>query len=133
MEIWYLLMTGKFLFWTFRWWEIRSFLSKEVNGKMIFTGYWEVLVLKFSVMGNTVFFSAKKLMERWYLHGLFELSMIFQEMRNMVFRAVFSIGWLIYIIINVAFINNCFRFWVWIKYVKFCFILTFCFIFLSTK
>ena len=63
-EIWYLLMTGKFLFWTFRWWEIRSFLSKEVNGKMIFTGYWEVLVLKFSVMGNTVFFSEKKVDEK---------------------------------------------------------------------
>ena len=55
---------------------------------MIFTGYWEVLVLNFSVMGNTVFFSAKKLMERWYLHGLFELSMIFQDLENMVFRAV---------------------------------------------
>ena len=61
------------------------FLSQEVDGKMIFTGYWEVLVLNFSVMGNTVFFSAKKLMERWYLHGLFELSMIFQDLENMVF------------------------------------------------
>ena len=40
------------------------FLSKEVNGKMIFTGYWEVLVLKFSVMGNTVFFSEKKVDEK---------------------------------------------------------------------
>ena len=36
-EIWYLLITGKFLFWTFRWLEIRSF-------------FW-----------------VKKLMERWYL------------------------------------------------------------------
>ena len=79
MERWYLLITEKFLFWTFRWWEIRSFLSQEVDGKMIFTGYWEVLVLNFSVMGNMVFFSVKKLMERWYLLGLFELSMIFQE------------------------------------------------------
>ena len=64
------------------------FLSQEVDGKMIFTGYWEVLVLNFSVMGNTVFFLAKKLMERWYLLGLFELSMIFQDMGNMVFRAM---------------------------------------------
>ena len=32
-------------------------------------------------MGNTVFFSAKKLMERTYLLGLFELSMIFQDFR----------------------------------------------------
>ena len=36
-EIWCLLITGKFLFWTFRWLEIRSF------------------------------FRVKKLMERWYL------------------------------------------------------------------
>ena len=64
------------------------FLSQEVDGNMIFTGYWEVLVLNLSVMGNTVFFSAKKLMERWYLHGLFELSMIFQDLENMVFPAL---------------------------------------------
>ena len=38
------------------------FLSQEVDGKMIFTGYWEVLVLNFSVMGNTVFFLPKS---RW--------------------------------------------------------------------
>ena len=41
-------------------------------------------------MENTAFFTAKKLMERWYLHGLFELSMIFQELENMVFRAACS-------------------------------------------
>ena len=28
-EIWYLLITGKFLFWTFRWWEIRSFFESR--------------------------------------------------------------------------------------------------------
>ena len=89
-EIWYLLVTGKILFWTFRWWEIRSFLSQEVAGKVIFTSYWEVLVLNFSMMGKTVFFSAKKLTERWYLRGLFELSMIFQDLGNMVFRAVYT-------------------------------------------
>ena len=37
MEIWYLLITEKFLFWTFRWWEIRSFFSQKVDGNMIFT------------------------------------------------------------------------------------------------
>ena len=58
-EILYLQITGKFLFWSFRWWEIRSFLSQEVDGKMIFSGYWEVLVLNVSVMGNTVFFQPK--------------------------------------------------------------------------
>ena len=46
-------------------------LSQGVDGRIIFTGYWEVLVLNFSVMGNTVFFSPKKLMETWYLRGLF--------------------------------------------------------------
>ena len=69
-------------------WKYGLFLSQEVDGKMIFTGYWEVLVLNFSVMGNTVFFSAKKLMERWYLRGVFELAMIFQNLGSMVFRAV---------------------------------------------
>ena len=88
MESWYLLITEKVLFWTFRWWEISSFLSQEVDEKMIFTGYSEVLVLKFLVMGNTVFFSDKMLMERWYLHGLFELSMICQDLENMIFRTV---------------------------------------------
>ena len=128
MERWYLLITEKFLFFTFRWWEIWSFLGQEVDGKdyiywlqksscfklcdddkyglflsqevdgkdyfyclqktfpwweiwsffnqkmdgkMIFTGYREVIILNFSVMGNAIFFLAKKLMERWYLLGLF--------------------------------------------------------------
>ena len=65
------------------------FLSREVDGKIMFTGYREVLVSNFSVMGNTIFFSANKLMERWYLLGLFYLSMIFQDLGNTVFRAVF--------------------------------------------
>ena len=34
-------------------------LSQEVDGKMIFTDYREVLVLNFSVMGNTIFFQPK--------------------------------------------------------------------------
>ena len=88
MEIWYLLITEKFLFWSFREWEIRSFLSQEVDAKMIFTGYWEVLILNFSVMKNRVFLSVKKLMERWYLPGLFEFSMIIQDLGSMVFPAV---------------------------------------------
>ena len=29
MERWYLLVTEKFLFWTFRWWEIRSFFQPK--------------------------------------------------------------------------------------------------------
>ena len=68
--------------------ENKVFFDQEVDGKMIVTGYWEDLVLNFLVMGNMVLFLAKKLMERWYLDGLFELSMIFEELGNMVFRTV---------------------------------------------
>ena len=59
MERLYLLVTEKFLFWAFPWWKMWSFLRQKVNGKMIFTDYWKVLVLSFSLIGNTVFFSQK--------------------------------------------------------------------------
>ena len=64
-----IIFTGywKFLFWTFRWWEIRPFLSQDVDGKMIFSGYWEVLVSNFSVMGNTVFVQPKS----WWKDGIY--------------------------------------------------------------
>ena len=42
------------------------FLSQKVDGDMIFTDYWKVLVLTFSEMGNTVFSRAKKLTEISY-------------------------------------------------------------------
>ena len=73
MERWYLLITEKFLFWTFRWWEIRCFLSQEVDGKMIFTGYLEILVLNFSVMENTVFFQPK----RWWKDDIYLIFLSF--------------------------------------------------------
>ena len=38
---------------------------------MIFTDYWKVLVLNFSMMRNTLFFSTKKLIERLCLLGSF--------------------------------------------------------------
>ena len=50
------------------------FLSQKVHGKMIFTGYWKVFVLNFSMTGNTVFLSEKKFMERCYLIYLLFLS-----------------------------------------------------------
>ena len=82
---WYLLITEKFLFWTFWWWEIRSFLSQEVDGKMIFTGYWEVLVLNFSVMGNTVFFQPKS----WWKDDIYLVFLSFPwYSRTWLFRAV---------------------------------------------
>ena len=102
MERWYLLITENFLFWTFWWWKIQPFLSQEVDGNMIFNGYREVLVLNFSVMGNTIFFSAKKLMEILYLLGVFELSTIFQDLGNMFFRAVFRANFNLF---NLVFVS----------------------------
>ena len=98
MEIWYLLITEKFLLWTFRRWEIQFFfspkswwkyiywllksycfelfgdakyglfLSQKVNRNMIFIDYWKVLVLNFSEIGNTVFFEPKGWWK--YIHWL---------------------------------------------------------------
>ena len=67
MEIWYLLITEKFLFWTFPEWEIRSFFRQKVSEKIIFTDYWNVRVLNFLEMENMASFWGKKLMERCYL------------------------------------------------------------------
>ena len=72
-EIWHLLITEKFLFWTFRWWKIRPFLTQEVDGKMIFTGYWEVLVLNIWLMENTVFFQPKS----WWKDDIYMVFFIF--------------------------------------------------------
>ena len=41
------------------------FLSQKVDGNMMFTDYWKGLVLNFSVVGNTVFFSAKAFIQRY--------------------------------------------------------------------
>ena len=59
MKIWYLLITEKFLFWSFREWEIQPFLSQKVDGKMLFTDYGNVLVLNFSVIEKRSFFESK--------------------------------------------------------------------------
>ena len=77
------------MFWNFRGWKMWYFLYQKVDGKMIFTGYREVLALSFSVMGNTIFFSVKKLIKRWCFLGLFELSITFQDLGNTVFGAVY--------------------------------------------
>ena len=69
-------------------WEIRSFL--EPKGSLKDDIYWLLKRSCFELFGDGKYclFSAKKLMERWYLHGLFELSMIFQDLGKTVFRAV---------------------------------------------
>ena len=41
MERWCLLINEKLLFLTFRWWEMQSFFSQKVDGKVIFTwSFW---------------------------------------------------------------------------------------------
>ena len=49
--------------------KIRSFLSQQVDDNMVLTGYWKVLVMNFSGMGNTVFFETKS----WWKDDLYWL------------------------------------------------------------
>ena len=93
---------------------------------IMFTGYYKVLDLKLLEMKNTVFFEpkswwdiywslkrscfglfrdgknglflTKKLMERWYLLGPLELSVIFKDLRNRFLGAVYQIS---------MYINSC--------------------------
>ena len=88
MKIWYLLITEKFLFWSFREWEIQPFLSQKVDGKMLFTDYGNILVLNFSVIEKTVFFWVEKLMERWYL--LTNEKVLFWTLRRWEIRSFFQ-------------------------------------------
>ena len=78
-------------------WERREIIFKSSKKKTTIRWYFlqhEILcllialVLNFSKMGNTVFFISKKLMEIWYLLSIFKLSMILQDLGNMVFGTV---------------------------------------------
>ena len=87
-EIWYLLITGKFLFWTFRWWEIRSFFESRSWWKDDI--YWLLKSSCFELFGdrNRVFFWVKKLIERWYL--LVTEKFVFWTLRWWEIRSFFS-------------------------------------------
>ena len=118
-EIWYLLITEKFLFYRFRKWEIQPFLEPKSWQK--YDVYWLLESSCCELVGDWKYglffesrswwkddiywllrsscfehfsdgkyriFSAKTLMERWYLRGLFELSRIFQDLGKMAFRSV---------------------------------------------
>ena len=88
MERLYLLITDRFLFWTFWWWKIRSFWSQKTDGKIIFTDYWQVLVLNFLVMENTVFLEPKN----WWKDYIywFLKSSCFEIFGNGKYRLFFS-------------------------------------------
>ena len=88
------------------------FLSQKVDGNRIFTDYWKVLVLIFSGMGNTVFFWAKKLMERRYLliTGKF-LVWTFRWWGNTVFFWVKKLMERWYLMVTEKFLFWTFRWW----------------------
>ena len=67
MEIWYLLISKKFSFWSFREWEIRSFFEPKSWWKDDI--YWLLKMSLFELFGVGKYglFWVKKLMARWYL------------------------------------------------------------------
>ena len=64
------------------------FLSQEVDGKMIFTGYREVLVLNFSVEGNTIFFQRKS----WWKDDIYLVFLSF-PWYSRTWETRFFVGW----------------------------------------
>ena len=80
-----LLIAKEPLFWNFWRWKMRSFLRQKVNGKMIITDYWKVLVLKFLGMGGTVFFRQKNDGKRIFNGCWKVLLLTFSVMGNCVF------------------------------------------------
>ena len=107
-----LLVTKKFLFWNFRRWKKGLFSKQKVDGSMIFVDYWKVLLLNFSEMRNTVFFWAKKLMERLYLLITENfLYLNFSEMRNTVFFWARKLMERWYLLITEKFLFWTFRWW----------------------
>ena len=76
-EIWYLLITGKFLFWTFRWWEIRSFFESRSWWKDDI--YWLLRSSCFELFSNGkygIFFSQKvdvKMIFTWSFWAFYDI------------------------------------------------------------
>ena len=76
-EIWYLLITGKFLFWTFRWWEIRSFFESRSWWKDDI--YWLLRSSCFELFGDGkygLFFSQKvdgKMIFTWSFWAFYDI------------------------------------------------------------
>ena len=96
---------------SFRWWERRSFIQSKSWWKDDI--YWLLRSSCFELFGNGKYglFSTKKLMERWYLRGLFELSMILQDLENTVTAKALSQHWFSFILkiigLNVQLLQVC--------------------------
>ena len=62
------------------------FLSQKVDENMMFTDYWKVLVLNFSLIGNTVFFLSQEVDGKMIFTGYWEVLVLnFSVMGNTVF------------------------------------------------
>ena len=88
------------------------FLGQKVDENMIFTGYWKVLLLTFSEMGNTVISWAKKLTEIWCL--LITRKFLFWAFRWLEIRSFFRVKKLIerwYLLVTEKFLFWTFRWW----------------------
>ena len=77
MEMWYLLITGKFVFWTFWWLEIRSFfVSRRWSKDDI---YWLLWISCFELFGDggySLFFSQKvdgKMIFTWSFWAFYDI------------------------------------------------------------
>ena len=68
MEISYLLLKSS-CFELFRDGKYGLFFSQKVDGKIMFSDYWNVLLLNFSEMGNTAFFETKS----WWKNHIYWL------------------------------------------------------------
>ena len=78
----------------------------------MFTGYWRILVLKFSEIENAVFFRANKLMERWYLLNTEKFLILkFLKMGNTVFFRAKKVMERWYLQITEKFLFWAFRWW----------------------
>ena len=90
------------------------FLSLKVDVKMIFTDYWKVLVLIFLMMGNTVFFWVKKLMEKMIFTDYWKVLVLnFSVVGNTVFFWVKKLMERWYLLVNEKFLFWTFQ---WCEY-----------------
>ena len=88
------------------------FLSLKVDAKMIFTDYWKVLVLIFLMMGNTVFFWVKKLMEKMIFTDYWKVLVLnFLVVKNTVFFWVKKLMARWYLLVNEKFFFWTFQWW----------------------
>ena len=97
MGLWWLPITENFLLWTFPRSKTRSFFESKSSWKDDIYWLLEVFCFKLFDDGKYGLFVGKKVYGKmlFNLSALFELSMIFQDLRNMFFCAVWDLGGII--------------------------------------